>query len=111
MISLLSLLISSNTQGGTQVLKSYSQCHVTALMELYTELALKKEKFCYPKGVVVDFAYFLDLMIEITERKYSQHRKFFDEFAKIKKFDPLDAKKWYTFSRVDIKSAVSISEG
>jgi hypothetical protein len=37
-----------------------------------------------------------------------QQRKFFDEYAVSKQFDPLDAEKWYSISKKDIIRAVSI---
>jgi len=47
---------------------------------------------------------------KFLERKASgqgnkKHRKFFDRFADSKQFDPLDAEKWYSISKQDIKQA------
>jgi hypothetical protein len=41
--------------------------------------------------------------------KKSQQSKFFDELAKSKNFDPLDAEKWYSLGRKDIKRALCLS--
>jgi hypothetical protein len=38
--------------------------------------------------------------------KRNQHRKFFDDFAKAKGFDPLNAEKWYSVSQKEIIKAV-----
>jgi hypothetical protein len=40
--------------------------------------------------------------IEIEKR-----RKFFDEFAKSKNFNPLDAENWYSITKAQILQAVS----
>jgi hypothetical protein len=40
-------------------------------------------------------------------RKPERQRKFFEEFAKSKKFDPLDSEAWYSITRKEIISAVS----
>ena len=36
-----------------------------------------------------------------------ERRKFFDNFAKSKQFDPLDVEKWYGVTQTDIRKAVS----
>jgi hypothetical protein len=41
-----------------------------------------------------------------TEDKMVLHRIFFDDFAKLKKFDPLDAVKWHSITRNEIVKAV-----
>jgi len=38
-------------------------------------------------------------------KKPKQRREFLDEFAKSKKFDPLDAEKWYSIFKKDIINA------
>jgi hypothetical protein len=40
--------------------------------------------------------------------KVNERRKFFDEFAKSKNFDPLDAERWYSISGREIIKAVSL---
>jgi hypothetical protein len=36
-----------------------------------------------------------------------KHRKFFEEFAKSRNLNPMNAKTWYSLSHLDIKRAVS----
>jgi hypothetical protein len=40
-------------------------------------------------------------------RNTKQQRKFFDQLAKSKGFNPLDVEKWYAINVRDIKGAVS----
>jgi hypothetical protein len=35
-------------------------------------------------------------------------RKFFDEFARSKNFDPLDAEQWYSITKTEIQKMVNI---
>jgi hypothetical protein len=39
-------------------------------------------------------------------KRYQQRRKFFDNFANSKQFDPLVAENWYSVSHKDIVDAV-----
>jgi hypothetical protein len=41
-----------------------------------------------------------------VERRQSERRRFFDEFAHSKKFDPLDAEKWYSVTYTQIINSV-----
>jgi hypothetical protein len=50
----------------------------------------------------IDFVY---LTAKSKWRKRERRRRFFDEFAKSKKFDRYDAESWYSITRKDIKSA------
>ncbi len=43
------------------------------------------------------------------EWKLSQQRKFLDDFAKSRQFDPLDPENWYLVEKKDIMQAVSIA--
>jgi len=79
-------------KGGRAVLSYYNGSHTTALMEVYPELVLNKEKFFQSKGIMV-------------WKTPDQRRKFFDDFAKSKQFNPLDAEKWYITTLRDITSA------
>jgi hypothetical protein len=43
-----------------------------------------------------------------TEARWTEdkdRRRFFDEFARIKQFDPLDAEAWYSITRDEIRKA------
>jgi hypothetical protein len=49
---------------------------------------------------------FLDSKAKSKWRNPKRWRKFFDEFAKSKNFDPLDAKMWYSISGNEIRKFV-----
>jgi len=72
--------------GGRGILNYYNELHMEALAKLYPELGLKLENFLHYQGW------------KLAE----QRRKFFDELAKSKLFDPLDATKWYSVTRKDV---------
>jgi len=73
--------------GGAAVLHYHKRSHFKALAELYPELMLKKGNF---------------FKSQEGWKANENQRKFFDEFAKSKHFDPLDTQKWYSFSRSEI---------
>jgi len=73
--------------GGGSILTYFKSSHITALIKLYPELILKKENFYNSKE---------------GWKAPHQQRQFFDEFAKAKKFDPLDDRKWYCITREEI---------
>jgi hypothetical protein len=76
------------------LLRYYGGSHIEALRTLYPELDLKPENFPSHLGQLFS----LD-----PERR----RKFTDEFAKSKNFNPLDAEKWYTIKLKDFMGIVS----
>jgi len=76
--------------GGNDVLNYYEGSHITALRKLYPELILKKESF---------------LLSQEGWKAPAKQRKFFDNFANSKQFDPLDAEQWYTVSQKEILNA------
>jgi len=73
--------------GGRGLLYHYKGSHFRALADLYPELTLKKEIFLSTK----------------KWKEVKNQRKFFDEFARSKNFNPLDAEKWYSVSRKEIR--------
>lgn len=52
------------------------------------------------------FAFFVSFLLEYKSKGYwldvNNCRKFFDEYAKEKGFDPLDAENWYEVRSVDL---------
>jgi len=74
------------TKGGRGVLKYFKGSHIRALITLYPELMLKEEDFLHSQ----------------VWKTPEMRRKFLDEFAKFKQFDPLDATKWYSISNREI---------
>jgi len=76
--------------GGGGVLNYYHGSHVKALVKLYPELMLKRENFWKSRKGWKAPAY---------------QRKFFEGFARSKKFNLLDAEKWYSITRREIKRA------
>jgi len=77
--------------GGRGVLRHHEESHIKALIALYPELMFRKEKF----------PFYRDGEWKETERR----RQFFDEFAKSKQFNPLDAEKWYSIKQAEIRRA------
>jgi len=73
--------------GGSAILKYYKGSHIAALIKLYPEVIFQKERF-----------------FEVWKIPH-ERRKFFDEFATSKQFDPLDSGKWYSVTRRDILKA------
>jgi hypothetical protein len=55
---------------------------------------------------VIWFHLFIDFLFYSANKKICQ-RKFFDEFAKLKKFSPLNAEQWYRTTRREIVREVS----
>jgi len=78
-------------KGGEGILNYHEGSHITALMKIYSEINLKKEKFLHHK--------------EINWKDTAKQRTFFDNLAKSKQFNPLDAQKWYTITHRDVISA------
>jgi len=77
--------------GGRSILHYYKGSHFQALMKLYPELGLQREKFVnYKAG---------------DWKSVRAQRKFFDDFARSKKFNPLDASVWYSILLRDILKA------
>jgi len=76
--------------GGAGLLRRYHGSHIMALVQLYPELMLKKDIFLRSKKGW-----------KLSENQ----RKFFDTFARSKKFNPLDAEKWYCISFKDVLRA------
>jgi len=72
--------------GGRGALSYYNGSHIKALVMLYPELMLRKRNF-------------------FKSQKKRNARKFFDEFAKSKKFSPLDAEMWYSVTAKEILRA------
>jgi len=78
--------------GGGGLLKYYSGSQVEALVKLYPELMLKKGNFLKPK-----------VKLKLPRwRAPGKQRKFFNEFAQSKKFNPLDVENWYSITLRDI---------
>jgi len=73
--------------GGNGIINYYKRSYITALVKLYPELKLKKDNF---------------LLSNEGWKSKARQRKFFDDFAKSKQFDPLDAEKWYSITRKEI---------
>jgi len=69
--------------GGRGLFHYYNGSHIEALMQLYPELKLKKGHF-------------------FLSKKIWKARKFFDGFARSRKFNPLDAEKWYSVTHNEI---------
>jgi len=76
--------------GGGRLLLYFGGSHIKALVKLYPELMLKKEKF---------------LMSKKGWKSPPNRRNFFDEYARSKKFNPLDAEKWYSVTYHEIRKA------
>jgi len=72
--------------GGGGILLYYKGSYIRALVELYPEVKLESRNFFHSKAS-------------------QQQRKFFDNFAKSKQFDPLDARKWYSITEKEIVQA------
>jgi len=79
-------------EGGGSILNTYyNGSHIRALIDLYPELTLQKEKF-----------------VNYTDGDWSspmKQRQFFDELALSKQFSPLDAEKWYSITQDDVVKA------
>jgi len=74
--------------GGAGMLRNYYRgSHIKALVRLYPELVLKKKK---------------SLRSREGWKSPENGRKFFDGFAASKKFNPLDAKNWYSITYNEI---------
>jgi len=76
--------------GGGGILHHYERSHIIAIMQIYPEIMMKKENFFKWKW-----------------KSPNQHRKFLNDFAKDKQFDPLDAAQWQSITNLDIVNAVS----
>jgi len=76
--------------GGGGLLWQYNGSHIKALIELYPEIILKERDFLRSKW---------------GWKETEKQRKFFDEFARSKNFNPLDSEKWYFVSQQEIHKA------
>jgi len=73
--------------GGRRLLHCYNRSHIEALVQLYPELNLKREKFFrHEKGW----------------KAPANQRNFLDTFARSNNFNPLDAEKWYSVTHSEI---------
>jgi len=77
--------------GGRSILYHHRYSLVTVLTKVYPELALDAEKF--------------NFIPNQAWKTSEQRREFFDKFAQSKKFNPLDAAKWYSVTSIEIKNA------
>jgi len=68
-------------KGGIKVLKYHKNSQVTAILDLYPELKLKRQKF---------------------HRMPNVQRQFFDNLARDKGFDPSNCENWYGVSSIDV---------
>jgi len=73
--------------GGGSLLSYYNGSHIRALGKLYPEL--KENLLLFKEGW----------------KAPENQRKFFDEFARSKKFNPMDPENWYSVTRNDIQRA------
>jgi hypothetical protein len=86
------------------VLKYYGGSHIRALTKLYPELNLDKGKFLEHKGYLqcsfmkIKFGF-------IGLERIEKRRQFFEKLAKSRNFNPLDAEKWYSFTKSDFDEA------
>jgi len=76
--------------GGRGLLNIYNGSHIKALMQLYPELTLEKRNFWKS---------------ESGWKVPRIQRNFFDEFARSKKFSPLDANNWYSVTLSEVITA------
>jgi len=78
--------------GGESLLQNYFKgSFIEALIQVYPQLNFQKDQFVnWRRG---------------SWKDPQLRRKFFDEFAASKKFNPLDAKMWYCFSSTEIRRA------
>jgi len=76
--------------GGAGLLRYYKGSHITALLDLYPELMLQRKEF---------------LNFPDKWQNPKIRRKFLDDFASIRQFDPLDAEQWYSITHNEIKRA------
>jgi len=74
-------------KGGSSVLNHFNGSHIRALIYALPELKLDAHKFQRPVKVW---------------KGAENHRKFFDEFAKEFKFDPLIVENWFRFPAHDV---------
>jgi len=76
--------------GGSTLLGYYNGSHIKALVKLYPELKLKKGNFLNSKK---------------GWKSLGNQRKFFDDFARSKNFNPLDSGNWYFITCKDVRRA------
>jgi len=81
--------------GGGGLLHYYTGSYIKALVKLYPELVLKKGNFLKDKKGRKKAGW----------KTPGKQRKFFDEFARSKKFNPLDAEKWRSVTHNEIIKA------
>jgi len=80
------------TAGGSSLLGYYNRSHIEALVKLYPELTLKHGNFLkFSRGWRAP-----------GWKELAKQRKFFDNYAKSKNFNPLDAEKWYSVTHYQI---------
>jgi len=79
--------------GGSGILNVYYKgSYIKALTKVYPELSLQKKNFLGSKR-------------EGKWKSATKCRKFFDTFAAVKQFNPLDSQKWYLVSNKDVVKA------
>jgi hypothetical protein len=82
--------------------------HLQALKALYPEVVFKPEYVFKYRGWTASALLQCNDSLSSGYGRSEIRRKFFNEFAKSKRFDPLDADKWYTITKKDVLSAVCI---
>eukprot|EP00026_Physarum_polycephalum_P001669 Phypoly_transcript_01671.p1 GENE.Phypoly_transcript_01671~~Phypoly_transcript_01671.p1 ORF type:complete len:1064 (+),score=159.93 Phypoly_transcript_01671:260-3193(+) len=82
----------SKLKGGIALMKRYNNSIANALVDTFPHIGLDPKKF-----VLTSKAYWLSA---------SNHKLFFDNFAKGRGFDPLHANNWYHVTKEDILSRV-----
>lgn len=97
------LLFINGTQGNHYVLNFYKGSYITALIHLFPEIGLQRNKFPLPQGKWHIFDHLSDRGAEFW-RDSSHRRLFFTRFASAKQFDPLMANNWYHIKLDDIKA-------
>jgi hypothetical protein len=106
--------VQMRSKGGSGVLEHFNGSHIRALIQLYPELELKQDKFLQFRGlqseefetVLIFLVSLVPLGVRSGLAKPEQQRKFFDEFAKSKNFNSMDAEKWYSVTRKEIRRLV-----
>jgi hypothetical protein len=97
----------SYRKGGYGVIGYYNGSYTASLIHLYPELKLEKSKFRNIGGLIKHMCEVIDLIFTESWEDPKKRRKFLDNFAQSKNFDPLDAEKWKSITYQDIRDAVS----
>jgi hypothetical protein len=100
-------------KGGHSLLNNYyNGSYVKALIDIYPELLLQKERFSHYTGLQrlnsICLPIFLIHFSDADWTNSMKRREFFDNLATVNHFNPLDAGKWYSISSYDVASAVYI---